>query len=150
MSRALIETYRTFDIYFDSGSEVFYTMSDRWDHETEGKSFSSVKKYIDDYIKDNSEFKPCYVQHRTNGNKIKLIGIRKDGRFVKEGEDGKKVQLSEYEEKYYTLVIPDNEIIFENIKNINNQFDELRIKLRAEEAKVIIKDLKEIRDKYLI
>ena len=36
-------------------------------------------------LKDNLEFKPCYVQHRTNGNKIKLIGIRKDGRFVKEG-----------------------------------------------------------------
>lgn len=149
MSRVLIETYRTFAIYFDSDSEVFYTLSDRWDHETSKKSFSSVKNYIDDYIKDNLDFKPIYIQHKTTGDKIKLIGLRKDGRFIKE-VDGKKVQLSEYDEKYYTLVNPNNEIFFENIKDIRNQIDELYIKLSAEESKVIIKDLKEVKDKYLI
>ena len=51
MSRTLIETYWTFDIYFDSDSEVFYTMVIGGIMKLKGNHFQVLKKYIDDYIK---------------------------------------------------------------------------------------------------
>jgi hypothetical protein len=67
------------------------------------KSFASTKKYIDDYIKENSSFKPVMVQKFettfSSAEIIKLVGIRKDNKFMYEDKNGKIKQLSTYDEK---------------------------------------------------
>jgi hypothetical protein len=39
------------EIYFDTDSEEFYTLSNQYDKENTKKSFASTKKYIDDLHK---------------------------------------------------------------------------------------------------
>jgi hypothetical protein len=61
------------EIYFDTDSEEFYTLSNQYDKENTKKSFASTKKNIDDYIKENSSFKPVMVQKfETNFLVLKL------------------------------------------------------------------------------
>jgi hypothetical protein len=109
-----IETYRGFEIYFNPNSENFSCIPSE-ENAKESKSYSACKMHIDQYLKDNQNFKPFVVQlhpknYRWNGDKkeLKIIGIRKDNRFIYEN-NGEKKQLSEYNEKNYFIVYPENE-----------------------------------------
>ena len=77
--RTLITEYRGWEIFFDTDKEEFYTVSNEYDKDNTKKYFASTKKFIDDYIKENNEFKPILVQKQqsmySDGEIIKLIGI---------------------------------------------------------------------------
>ena len=80
MSKILIETYRGFDIEFDTNCEKFQCICTE-DNAKESTSFTAVKKFIDDYKKINQDFKPFLVESIPDSyktEKLKVIGVRKD------------------------------------------------------------------------
>lgn len=151
--RVLIEEYRGWEIYFDTESEDFYTASNEYDKQSAKKSFASTKKFIDDYIKDNNEFKPILVQrmssHYNSDSVIELIGIRKDNIFMYKDSNGKKQQLSEYYEKDYFLVDESNDDFFKEIEKIECEINKLRSKKQDVSAKIKKVTVKEIKEKLL-
>lgn len=101
--RIEIDRYRGWIIYFDPENEMFF--GEGLEAEPVQKtSFSAAKKAIDDYLKDNSNFKPFKVVKVgwEVTDPITITGVRKDGKFIYE-EDGKKKQISTYDEQYYYL-----------------------------------------------
>lgn len=107
-----IEDYRGWEITFDTEDEVFNVFSDYNDTESNKKSYASAKKYIDDFIKDNSTFKPINIICNANSyhgkSNITLTGVRKDGKFTYE-ENGKKCIFSTYDEDRYILDLEENQ-----------------------------------------
>lgn len=89
--KVFIESYREFEISFDTDKSLFYCFSDPYDNESTSKSYESVKKYIDDHIKKNKIFKP-FVVHPVPGSwkqkEITITGIRKDKGFAATDENG--------------------------------------------------------------
>jgi hypothetical protein len=104
------------------------------------KSFASSKKAIDDFIKANSEFKPFDVVpiygNRRYKKSGKIIGIRKDKRFIIQYENGETWQISEYDEKEYTLPNEANNHIYAELDSMEAQIYELCVK-KNELAKTI-------------
>lgn len=102
MSKILIENYRGFDIEFNTQYEKFQCIITD-DLTKESLSFKSIKSFVDEYMKNNQTFKPFYVvtnpeSYRFNNVKrLKVIGIRKDGRLAAETPTGLKVQLGNYD-----------------------------------------------------
>lgn len=151
--RVLIENYRGWEIHFDTDKEEFYTISNEYDTDKTKKSYTAAKKFIDDYIKENSEFKPIKVEthpsHHNNREVITLIGIRKDGAFMYEDEKGQKKQLSTYNEKDYFLQNHLNEPIFAVIEALNIKINELRQQVKEQEKLLIKVDVKQFRKNLL-
>lgn len=149
-----ITTYRGWEISFDTEKETFYTVSDIYDRSETKSSYNSIKTFIDNFIKENNEFKPVYVESLPSGwrgkHTIKLIGIRKDNRFIYEDANGKKEQLSESSEKEYILINPDNEPIYKAIADCDTKIEILRAEKKELENTIIKKDLSEIKAKYSI
>jgi hypothetical protein len=149
-----IEIYRGWSISFDTEKETFYAQSDEYDRGETKKSFAAAKSYVDEFIKTNIEFKPVLVETMPsswrNREKIKIIGIRKDKRFVFEGKDGKKEQLSEYSEKDYFIVNPENDIFYEQIAELNSKKRAIEAEIKSVEEKIIKKKLVEIKSQYSI
>lgn len=130
-----IEIYRGWSISFDTEKETFYCHSEQWDRDENKKSYSSTKKWIDDFIKENETFKPVWIETKpfsyNPDKRIKLIGIRKEGRFIYENEKGDKKQLSDYNEKDYILYNPENDKYREEAKLVDAELEELRLKRDA-------------------
>ena len=147
--RIEIEKYRGWEIYFDTDKENFYTISNEYDTQSERKSYSSAKKYIDDYIKENNEFKPIKVQKMPSmfgdGHRITLIGIRKDKAFMYEDKQGNKRQLSSYDEKDYFLVDSQNAPYFKRIEELAIERKKIDAECKEIEEKVIKVFVKDIR-----
>lgn len=122
-----IENYRGWEIVFDTETESFYCHSEKCDRDSTKKSYSATKKFIDDFIKDNNEFRPFWIEsgpdkRRYDDKKRLVIGIRKDGRFVWDN-DGEKEQVSEYFEKDYVLVDEANAKVWAEMKDIAETID---------------------------
>ncbi len=151
--RVLIEQYRGWEIFFDTENENFYTASDIFDRQQTKRSYTSTKKYIDDYIKENNDFKPVMVQKTASYfneiNVIKLIGLRKDGAFMFEDKKGKKQQLSAYSEKEYFLVDSQNDAYFKEIEELNFERNKIDDKIKVIESKILKVGLDTIKSKYL-
>jgi len=150
--KTLIETYRGFEISFDTEKEIFHVQSDNWDTQENRKSFSSAKTWIDNYIKENIDFHPIVaIKIPSNGRgKIKLIGIRKDKRFIYTALDSdKKEQLSEYNEKDYVIYEPLlHDPILQEIEKIDVEMEKTR-QLKLEQIKKFTgKPLIEIKNLY--
>jgi hypothetical protein len=147
--RVLIEDYKGWGIYFDTEKEDFYTISNQYDKEQTKRSYSSTKKFIDDYIKENNEFKPIKVQKMpsmySDGEIITLIGIRKDKSFMYQDKDGNKKQLSRYNESDYFLVDAKNEKYFNRIEELSIERSKLDNELKEIEKSIIKLDVKQIR-----
>lgn len=147
-----IENYKGWNISFNTDKETFYAESDEYDRAETKKSYATAKKFIDDFIKDNLEFKPFWIEvppsSYDNRKQIKIIGIRKDKRFVFEDAYGTKQQLSEYSEKNYILVNPDNEEFYEKIADCNKRIKSITEERTQIEAKIIKVGLEEIKRKY--
>lgn len=114
MPKVLIERYGNFDIEFDTSSESFQcVISD--DTSKQSKSLSAVRKFIDDYEKANNSFSPFYVESNPDGymynehERLKIVGVRKDGRFISEGLDGKVSQVSDYDLSRYIIYYNEND-----------------------------------------
>jgi hypothetical protein len=127
-----IEEYRGWIISFDTDKETFYCHSESWDRDETKKSFAATKKWIDDFIKDNETFKPVWIERRPDSfgslMRVKLIGIRKDGRFIYEDKDGNKKQLSDHDMKDFILYDEKNDKIRSEAEQINKQIEVLRKK----------------------
>lgn len=100
-----IEDYRGWEISFDTDNETFVAYSNFYDSDVKKQSYASCKKYIDDFIKENTHFKPLIVSAYRRSEtlqRIKIIGIRKDGKFISETPKGKS-SISGYDEKDYFI-----------------------------------------------
>ncbi len=139
MSKIKIEDYRGFEITFNTDKETFTAWNDFYDNEFSKKSFSAIKKGVDDYIKKNLGFIPfeivkCYDYSGKLSRlecTLKITGIRKDGRLVYIGEDGKKKQLSDYDTKDYALLFEGFTKFNEQYKALKQQQEEVRLKFKA-------------------
>jgi hypothetical protein len=123
MSKILIENYRGFDIMFDTNYEKFQCIITD-ENSKESVSFAAMKKFIDDYKKENQLFKPFWVEPIPGSykvDKLKIIGIRKDERFVAEKGNGEKIQISDYELKDYMLIISENENALKLLQELNEK-----------------------------
>lgn len=134
--KAKIETYRGWDIFFDTEEEIFYTHSEENDRQEKKRSYASTKKFIDDFIKENETFKPVNIVQIPSGYspemKVKaLVGIRKDRAFVYEHK-GEKRQLGQYDERNYVVYAPEkHDPIFKQLAEIAAQMDVIRTKREA-------------------
>lgn len=129
-----IQIYRGWTISFDTEEETFYCHSEQYDKDYNKKSYSATKKWIDDFIKENEFFKPIWVETKPKAygeKKIKIIGIRKDGRFIYEDAKGEKQQLAESSEKDYILYDEENEKHKIEASKIDEQIDALRLQKNA-------------------
>lgn len=142
MSKILIETYRGFDIEFDTNCEKFQCICTE-ENVKESTSFAAVKKYVDDYKKANQDFKPFWVEpapERYKSDNLKVIGIRKDGRFVAENSKGDKIQISDYELNDYMLLKPENEIAMNKLSELKAKEEQQRVE-NNETRKLIISEI---------
>lgn len=127
--KVTIETYRGFEIYFDTNTEKFQCeVGD--EKSKESASYPAVKKYIDDYLKDNSNFKPFWIVGNPtsyrNKEHLKVIGVRKDGRYIAEGELGIKRQISDFSLSDYILKYPENDNAFKQLEELLKEEERLR------------------------
>lgn len=150
--KILIENYRNWQIFFDTDSENFYADTDD-QISKEKKSYAAAKKYIDDFIKENRNFKPIQVELMpsmySSHNKITLTEIRKDGAFIYEDRDGSKKQFSVYSEDSYFLVDPNNEVHFNKLKELYSKIEELQNQIKETENLVVKVTVKEIKRNLL-
>jgi len=143
-----IEQYRGFDISFNPDKEEFNGLSDSYDSELSSKSFSAVKSKIDQYIKDNTTFRPFWVvdvSGYNKGEKLRVVGIRKDKRFMAEKSDGTKCQISDHNEKDYVEYKPEMDAIFEEIKKVGAKIGVLQKEKVAIEKTLTGKMLRDIK-----
>lgn len=148
MSKVEIEVYRGWTISFDTDKETFYCHSEQYDSDATKKSFSAVKKFIDDFIKDNENFKPVVVQYvpdsHNAGKCLTIIGVRKDGRFIID-KNGAKEQLSTYDENRLIVYNKNNDIYWEKSAQIQSEIDRLRVEQKEVENKITGKKLTELK-----
>ena len=149
--RVLIEKYRGIEINFDTDKEIFET--EVKDLGKESKSFAAAKKWIDEYLKDNAQFEPFYViadpnGYRANSERLKIVGIRKDGRFVYE-ENGEKKQLSDYNEKDYLLEEPEHNKQLAGLAVLKLEVEEAQNKLSAAKKLITGTSLASIKANYI-
>jgi hypothetical protein len=151
--RVLIENYRGWEIKFDTDDENFYTVSNEYDTQQTKKSYNSAKKYIDDYIKENQNFKPIKVQKMAsmynNAEEITLIGLRKDNAFMYEDSKGNKQQLSKYDEEDFFLINSDNDNIFKELDLLYKESKVITEKIKYATEKVIKVNVNQIRKNIL-
>lgn len=151
--KVLIENYRGWDIYFNTENEDFYTVSNEYDKENTKKSYASTKKFIDDYIKENMNFKPIKVM-RDGGafvskTIITLIGLRKDGVFMIRDEKGNVSQLSKYSEPDYFEVNSENDSILKEISDLDLKRDEITNQIKEKRKGLKMVTVPEIRKRIL-
>ena len=142
MSKILIETYRGFDIEFDTNCEKFQCICTE-ENVKESTSFAAVKKYVDDYKNANQDFKPFWIEpvpERYKKGKLKVIGVRKDGRFVAENSKGDKIQMSDYDLDDYMLLQPENEMAMNKLSELKAKEEQQRLE-NNETRKLIISEI---------
>ena len=142
MSKILIETYRGFDIEFDTNCGKFQCVCTE-ENAKESTSFTVLKKFVDAYKKTNKDFKPFLVKQTPDGYKsetLKVIGIRKDGRFVAENSKGDKIQISDYGSSKYMLLKPENEMAMNKLSELRAKEEQQRAE-NNETRKLIISEL---------
>lgn len=129
MGKILIEKYRGFEIEFDTHYEKFKCNCNN-EEKKESKSFSVIKKFIDDYLKNNQSFKPFWVcpnpQKNFYSDKLEVIAILKDGTFFAKDKYGIKTHILNHNMPYYILEYPENNDLMEKL-------EELRIKAALQE-----------------
>lgn len=144
-----IENYRGWDISFDTDKEMFHYVSSDYDADGKKISYTAAKKFIDDFIKENQTFKAFWVEGVPDaykrGLKLKIVGVRKDGRFISENEKGEKDQVSDYYLSDYMLVNEVNNSCWEELKILELEKKALNDKEKALKAKFAIRTLKEIK-----
>jgi hypothetical protein len=126
MKNIPIEEYKGFEISYNTEEDKFECIVALENEEKKKRSsLKELRLTIDEYIKANKTFKPFFVLHHPEHGiggceKIKVVGIRKDGIFVyeKKEENGELVKkpFSKYYLKDYILDIPENEAIFKELE----------------------------------
>lgn len=145
--KVLIENYRNFEIYFDNEDEIFYTVSDKYDSENKTKSYASIKKWIDDFIKDNNDFKPFFAIARIEGSlyvkndaiKINVIGITKAKKIIYINEKDEKQTLSKYDVSNYIFYEPENEPFYKELQELKEKEERERIENNDKRKEIVSK-----------
>jgi len=152
MKRVTIEKYRGIEIEFDLDDSKFISVVTDG-YEKESKSHKAVRKFIDDYKKENDTFKSFYVHGRPGGYNVEvfhIIGVRKDGAFLYEGYDKKKYKVSSYNEADLLLHNEANDKFLEELKQLNKEFDDYKKEYSKKRKDIIDKmnlvSLKEYRE----
>lgn len=146
--KVLIETYRGWNIEFETEEETFYAINIPEEKSVKKVSYAAAKKHIDEYIKNNQEFKPIKVESdffEEGRNIITLVGIRKDGKFMYERSDGRKGVLANYDERRYFEVNEANNPVFDKIMELRKKQYEIHIQMQSEREKLIKATVVEIR-----
>ena len=143
-----IMQYKGWQISFETNVEKFYAISYNDDLQKEKASLSAAKKFIDEFIKDNQNFKPVKVRNMA-GAVFTLIGIRKDGLFVCEDKEGKKETMSSYNEIAYFVVDSINDATFEQIESLQSERKAIGEKICNLETKLVKVTISELRKKIL-
>lgn len=128
MSKILIENYRGFDIEFDTDYEKFKCICTE-EKSKESPSFAAVKKFVDEYKKENQGFNPFWIESTPDNyvyNRLLVIGIRKDGRFIAENSKKEKIQISDYDISRYILVKPENEKAMKLLSDLKEKEEKQR------------------------
>ncbi len=151
----LIENYRGWEISFNPDEETFICASNVEDKQEKKKSFASCKKSVDDFIKENSVFKPVTIIGDVNkykgGDIITLTGIRKDKRFTYLDSKGVQKQLFEYDEKCYVIYDSEKHDKIISERNIlKKQIAEIECKKQKLDKTFTGIPLSEIKAKYTI
>lgn len=141
MAKITIENYRGIDIEFDTHYEKFQCIATE-DIVKESVSFKAVKKFIDDYKKENQNFKAFEVTYNPNNYEkepLRIVGLRKDGRFVTEDRVGKKEQISDYNLSDYILYKKENEPFYQELKDLEDLKERQRIENNQAKKDIISK-----------
>jgi hypothetical protein len=144
MSKVKLTTYRGWDISFDLDSDRFYVVSDEYDQQEDRGSIKAAKKWIDDFIKANSEFKPFEIQKMESYDSaptksVTVIGRRRDGRFlIKEGDKDPE-QLSSYNEGGYIIPMAENNDAIDQIRSKQKEIKAIQTEIEALKKTLIIK-----------
>lgn len=154
MARVLIETYRSWDIWFETNSERFIAENGVNENEKGKPTLAAARKFVDEFRKANAEFKPFEViaiggYGKSYGKKIRIIGIRKDGRFVSENEKGEKGQVSDYDEKDWAISNPGNDAAMLEAARLDDEADAIRksaIAIRGGLVWSTLRDFKKTQD----
>ncbi len=142
MNKITIENYKGFDIEFNIDYEKFQCVVAE-DNTKESKSFSAVKKFIDEYKKSNQDFKPFYVEANPDEyygrrDTLKIIGIRKDDRFVYE-KDGSKNQLADIYLSNYILKKDENQKILSELGELEDELNAYQRKCLSAKEELLAK-----------
>lgn len=150
--RILIDTYRGIEIYFNLDKEAFYASIDDPSYSKDRQSYAATKKAIDEFIKENSEFKPFFVERKGHRGieTLKIVGIRKDGAYVYEDEKGAKIQLSKYSESDYYISSPELKEIVKKIDALKEKIAPLEEEKRQLENEIKrLPSLSTVKEKYI-
>ena len=152
-----IENYRGYEIRFNTEKETFVCDIDS--EKSVKKSYSALKKFIDEFIKENAVFNSFYIignpflNYSTDKRTLRVIGIRKDGRFIYEDEEKNKGQISDYSLESYILKEPCNDEYIKQLKDLEDEEQKLRELFRERrisiKSKLKVTTLKECKDRYL-
>lgn len=143
MSNILIENYRGFDVEFNTTYEKFQCICTD-ENTKESTSFTAIKKFIDEYKKNNQEFKPFFIQSTPDSYEkkyYKVVGIRKDDRFIVENKKGEKEQLSNYDLGRFMLVVESNENLIKKLSDLEIEIESKRVS-DNERRKLIVSEMK--------
>jgi len=138
---ATIENYRGIEIWFDTDNESFQCDID--DERSIKKSYTALKKFIDDYLKENQTFKVIHIEpnpanYRYGSDKaIKVTGVRKDGRFIGEDKDGNKMQITDYDLSNYMIKNSQNIEPLKQLEELKDERERLRISHNEQEKEII-------------
>lgn len=138
---ATIENYRGIEIWFDTDNESFQCDID--DERSVKKSYVALKKFIDEYLKENHTFKVIHVEANpaegrwTKDDIVKIVGVRKDGRFIGEDKDGNKKQISDYDLSKYMIKNIHNIEPINALKELTAERERLRVSHNEQEKEII-------------
>jgi len=143
--RITIENYRGFDIEFDTDSEIFICIvSD--ERAKESKSFSAVKKFVDEYKKANENFRPFWIEVIPEkysgsiiGKKLKVTGLRKDDRFIVENENGDKEYITDYSMTDWMIVYNENKSVLKEYEDNENEYEKSSNFFRSKRKEILSK-----------
>jgi len=120
-----VDNYRGYEIRFDTNNETFRCDID--DSRSVKKSYTAIKTFIDEWLKDNANFKKfkviCNPLSMYGGKAGTIIGQRKDGRYYLETPSGVKEQVSDYNLKDHWILTDE---VAEALKAANPILAELK------------------------
>lgn len=148
--KTIIETYRGFEITFDTDKERFTFCLDDLQYD-EKQSYAACKSTIYKYIKENKSFKPFTAMYIPNHGISILIetitGITKSKRFVYKNDE-KNIQISQYNESEWYLFDPLAESIMKEVGDIQIEIDKLRAKQGLLKKQMKLTPIKDVKENY--
>ena len=143
--RTKVSTYKGFDIFFNDTDNVFQTESESWSQGS--KSFTAIKKKINDFIKENDVFGEFKIigfpneYHASQKGLITVKGIHANNNFLCEDCNGDRFQLStssNYDMRQYCFPeeLEQSDYNPKKVKEYEDKIKEYRLKIEKEESKL--------------